>query len=110
MALTDQRLASLATAYLARVSDQQWRDTEELRHEATHRRYRHGIYGTTRQPPEPWPLAYPQQIDIAHKSWGMQPLDQLTERVSELGGLLDVNSLRNPRRRRRRPDRIHPGR
>jgi hypothetical protein len=82
VALTDQRLAPLATAYLARVSDQQWRDTEELRHEATHRGYRRGIYGTTRQPPAPRPLADPQQLDIDHKSWGKQPLDQLTERVT----------------------------
>jgi hypothetical protein len=83
-ALADQRLAPLATAYLARVNEQAWIDTEALRHEATHRRYRRGIYATTRQPPEPRPLAYPQQLDIDHKSWGMIPLDQLTGRVNEL--------------------------
>ena len=82
--LADQRLAPLAAAYLARVSDKQWRDTEKLRNEATHRRYQRRIYGTTRQPPDPRPLAHPQQLDIDHKSWGMVPLDQLTARVTEL--------------------------
>jgi hypothetical protein len=81
-ALADQRLAPLATEYLARVKDQAWLDTEALRHEATHRQYRRGVYGSTGQPPEPGPLAHPQQLDIAHKSWGMHSLDQLTERVT----------------------------
>jgi hypothetical protein len=80
--LVDQRLAPLATAYLARVNDQAWLDTEALRHEATHRQYRRGVYGSTRQLPEPRPLAHPQQLDSDHRSWGMHPLDQLTERVT----------------------------
>lgn len=81
-ALADQRLAPLATAYLQRVRDQAWRDTEKLRNEATHRRYQRGVYGSTRKP-DPRPLAFPQQLDIDHKSWGMIPLDQLTTRVTE---------------------------
>jgi hypothetical protein len=80
-ALPDQRLAPLATAYLQRVRDQAWLDTEELRDEATHRPYQRGVYGSTRRR-EPRPLAFPQQLDIDHKSWGMVPLDQLTERVT----------------------------
>ena len=77
-ALADQRLAPLATAYLARVKDQAWLDTEALRHEATHRQYRRGVYASIGQRPEPRPLAHPQQLDIAHKGWGMHPLDQLS--------------------------------
>jgi hypothetical protein len=81
-ALVDQRLAPLATAYLARVKDKAWLGTEALRNEATHRNYQRGVYAFVGQPPEPRPLAHPRQLDIDHRTWGMQALDQVTERVT----------------------------
>jgi hypothetical protein len=75
--LSDERLVALATMFHACVSGADWRATELLRNEATHRRYQRGVYGTTRATPVPPPLAHPQQVDISHGTWGMIPLDKL---------------------------------
>lgn len=80
--LADGRLLALATSYLARVTAQAWRDTEDLRHDATHRLYKRGVYGSMGPLPDPPPLAHPRQLDIAHKSWGMRPLDELAAEVT----------------------------
>jgi hypothetical protein len=59
--LSDQRLVPLATEYLERVSQQEWLDTEALRHEVTHRHYKRGLYAHAGPRPNPEPLAFPRQ-------------------------------------------------
>jgi hypothetical protein len=68
------QLAPVAGPLLARLNSTDWGNTEHLRHQVTHKRYKRGVYATTRQPPNPAPLAYPQQIDV---EWGggMVPMD-----------------------------------
>lgn len=82
--LEDQRLGSLATAYLERVATKDWFGVEALRNEATHSLYKRGIYGAMGPVPDPPPLAFPRQLDIVHKSWGARPLDELVSRITTL--------------------------
>jgi hypothetical protein len=77
-AMPDPPLSPLIEAYMARVNDVMWRNTETLRDQVTHKLYKRGLYGSMSQPPNPAPLAFPQHIDIEHDKGGMVPLDQLS--------------------------------
>jgi len=77
------RLESVADPFLRRLGGPHWANTGLLRDDVTHKRYVRGIYGSTRQPPDPPPLAFPQQIDITWGAAGMVPLDELTRQVVE---------------------------
>lgn len=76
--MPDSPLSPLIEAYLERVTSDMWRNTETLRHQVTHKRYKRGIYGSTRQPPKPAPLAFPKHIEVEHGEGGLVPLDQLS--------------------------------
>jgi len=69
-------LRSLVEPFASRLESSIWGNTETLRHQVTHKQYRRGLYATTRRPPDPAPLAFPQQVDI---EWGpgLAPIDEV---------------------------------
>ena len=60
-------LAPVVDPFLVRLGSTDWHSLVALRHAVTHKVYKRGIYGSTQQPPEPAPLAWPQQNDV---EWG----------------------------------------
>jgi len=76
-------LFPLIGAYMNSVTSVPWSNTETLRHQVTHRKYKRGHYGTTHQPSDPAPLAFPRHIDVEHGKAGLIPLDQLSRDLAE---------------------------
>ncbi len=74
----DSPLSPLIAAYLKRVTDEMWTNTEKLRDEVTHKLYKRGIAGSIGQAPNPAPLAFPKHIEVEHGDGGLVPLDQLS--------------------------------
>jgi len=60
-------LAPLVDPFVVRLGSTDWDSIVTLRHAVTHKVYKRGVYGSTRQAPEPAPLAWPQQNDV---EWG----------------------------------------
>lgn len=60
-------LAPVVAPFLVRLGSPDWHSIVNLRHAVTHKVYKRGVYGSTRKPPEPAPLAWPQQNDV---EWG----------------------------------------
>lgn len=64
-----------------RVTSETWANTQDLRNAITHRTHKRGVYGSTRQPPDPEPLAHPQHVDLEWGSGGKMPLDTLLTEI-----------------------------
>ena len=60
-------LAPVVDPFLVRLGSTDWESIVTLRHAVTHKVYKRGVYGSTRQAPESAPLAWPHQSDVA---WG----------------------------------------
>jgi hypothetical protein len=81
--MPDPALLPLIELYVNKVTSVPWSNTETLRHQVTHRKYKRGHYGTTDRPSAPAPLAFPRHIDVEHGKEGLIPLDQLSRDLVE---------------------------
>ena len=75
------RFSEGIAGYLTSIKSQLWTDTVDLRDRLTHRPYSRGIYGGTRSPDEPPPLAWPRHIDVEWGHAGMTPLNDVAQQV-----------------------------